>query len=161
MTRWRFQLFLSLLIGTVITVSLIDPVLGAKYQQSQLFTASHIRQEDTTIYKKTVLTVGYLTAIKGELKDRQGLAISGALTMALEEVSYFACEFSVSETYLDFVFLFFRVLFYLIFVYCCLQIKVCLLFFFRPSFLRLTMIDHYCRMLRYNCNGMIRGVIPF
>lgn len=32
------------------------------------------------------LTVGYLTAIKGVLKDRQGLAISGALTMALDEV---------------------------------------------------------------------------
>lgn len=36
--------------------------------------------------EKTVLTVGYLTAIKGELKDKQGLAISGALTMALDEV---------------------------------------------------------------------------
>lgn len=33
------------------------------------------------------LTVGYLTAIKGGLKDRQGLAISGALTMALDEVT--------------------------------------------------------------------------
>lgn len=31
--------------------------------------------------------VGYLTAIKGELKDKQGLAISGALTMALAEVT--------------------------------------------------------------------------
>lgn len=37
--------------------------------------------------KKTVLTVGYLTAAKGELKDRQGLAISGALTMALDEIN--------------------------------------------------------------------------
>lgn len=36
---------------------------------------------------KTVLTVGYLTAAKGELKDRQGLAISGALTMALDEIN--------------------------------------------------------------------------
>ncbi|XP_012274988.1 receptor-type guanylate cyclase Gyc76C isoform X2 [Orussus abietinus] len=33
------------------------------------------------------LTVGYLTAIKGGLKDRQGLAISGALSMALDEVN--------------------------------------------------------------------------
>ncbi|XP_029172413.1 receptor-type guanylate cyclase Gyc76C-like [Nylanderia fulva] len=33
------------------------------------------------------LTIGYLTAIKGGLKDRQGLAISGALTMALDEVN--------------------------------------------------------------------------
>lgn len=38
------------------------------------------------IGKKKVLTVGYLTAIKGELKDRQGLAVSGAVTMALNEV---------------------------------------------------------------------------
>jgi hypothetical protein len=38
-------------------------------------------------FKKTILTVGYLTAIKGELKDRQGLAISGALTMALDEIN--------------------------------------------------------------------------
>lgn len=83
MTRWRFQLLLSLLIGTVITVLRIDPVLGAK-QHSQ----------DTTIYKKTELTVGYLTAIKGELKDRQGLAISGALTMALEEVSVLTSKLS-------------------------------------------------------------------
>lgn len=35
----------------------------------------------------TVLTVGYLTAIKGDLKDKQGLAISGAITIALDEVS--------------------------------------------------------------------------
>lgn len=35
----------------------------------------------------TTLNVLYLTAIKGELKDRQGLAISGAITMALEEVN--------------------------------------------------------------------------
>ncbi|XP_011254352.1 receptor-type guanylate cyclase Gyc76C [Camponotus floridanus] len=33
------------------------------------------------------LTIGYLTAIKGDLKDRQGLAISGALSMALDEVN--------------------------------------------------------------------------
>lgn len=38
------------------------------------------------LYKKKNLTVGYLTAIKGELKDRQGLAVSGAMTMALDEV---------------------------------------------------------------------------
>lgn len=33
------------------------------------------------------LTVGYLTAVKGTLKDRQGLAISGAITYALWEVN--------------------------------------------------------------------------
>ena len=35
----------------------------------------------------TVLTVGYLTAIKGELKEKQGLAISGAITLALDEIN--------------------------------------------------------------------------
>lgn len=33
------------------------------------------------------LTVGYLTALKGELIDRKGLAISGAVSIALKEVS--------------------------------------------------------------------------
>ncbi|XP_011864194.1 PREDICTED: guanylate cyclase 32E-like [Vollenhovia emeryi] len=33
------------------------------------------------------LTIGYLTAVKGGLKDRQGLTISGALTMALNEIN--------------------------------------------------------------------------
>lgn len=32
------------------------------------------------------LTVGYLTAVKGTLKDRQGLAVSGAISMAIEDV---------------------------------------------------------------------------
>ncbi|XP_050532707.1 receptor-type guanylate cyclase Gyc76C-like isoform X2 [Daktulosphaira vitifoliae] len=32
------------------------------------------------------LTVGYLTAAKGKLPDRQGLSISGALTLALKEI---------------------------------------------------------------------------
>ncbi|KAH8373431.1 hypothetical protein KR009_006854 [Drosophila setifemur] len=36
---------------------------------------------------RTVLTVGYLTALTGDLSTRQGLAISGALTMALDEVN--------------------------------------------------------------------------
>ncbi|KAK2576982.1 hypothetical protein KPH14_011945 [Odynerus spinipes] len=37
--------------------------------------------------KSQNLTIGYLTAIKGGLKDRQGLAISGALSMALDEIN--------------------------------------------------------------------------
>lgn len=41
------------------------------------------------MYKKKNLTVGYLTAIKGELKDKQGLSVSGAISMALDEVSIF------------------------------------------------------------------------
>lgn len=36
---------------------------------------------------RTIINVGYLTALTGELKDKQGLAISGALTMALDEVN--------------------------------------------------------------------------
>lgn len=35
---------------------------------------------------KKDLTIGYLTAIKGELRDRQGLIASGAVQMAVEEV---------------------------------------------------------------------------
>jgi hypothetical protein len=38
-------------------------------------------------HSKTTLNVGYLTAIKGDLKDRQGLAISGAIQLALEEIN--------------------------------------------------------------------------
>lgn len=38
------------------------------------------------LHKKYNITIGYLPSIKGELRDRQGLAISGALSMALEEV---------------------------------------------------------------------------
>ncbi|CAG5012725.1 unnamed protein product [Parnassius apollo] len=37
--------------------------------------------------KKYNVTIGYLPSIKGEHRDRQGLAISGALSMALEEVN--------------------------------------------------------------------------
>ncbi|XP_030761809.1 receptor-type guanylate cyclase Gyc76C-like isoform X2 [Sitophilus oryzae] len=33
------------------------------------------------------LVLGYLTAVKGELKERQGLAISGAILMAVEEIN--------------------------------------------------------------------------
>lgn len=40
------------------------------------------------LYKKKKLTVGYLTAIKGDLPERQGLVVSGALTLALEKVCF-------------------------------------------------------------------------
>lgn len=69
MTRWHSQLLL--LISVVAVTSLTF--------------AQTVQSENTN---KTVLTVGYLTAIKGELKDKQGLAISGALTMALAEVLF-------------------------------------------------------------------------
>lgn len=64
MTRWPFNLLLLL------SVAIVPGVITVR---------GH--------YNKTVLNVGYLTAITGELKDKQGLAISGALTMALDEVN--------------------------------------------------------------------------
>lgn len=74
MTRWPFKLLLLLLVEVATAALFISPAIASKNQPLQ------------PNYKKTVLTVGYLTAIKGELKDKQGLAISGALTMALDEV---------------------------------------------------------------------------
>lgn len=38
-------------------------------------------------HQNTKIVVGYLPAIKGDLKERQGLAISGAMTLALEKVN--------------------------------------------------------------------------
>lgn len=74
MTRWRFNVLF--VVGNLITVFfIINLTFGAKHQPLLSY------------HKKTVLTVGYLTATKGELKDKQGLAISGALTMALDEVN--------------------------------------------------------------------------
>lgn len=65
MTRWPF-IVLQLLSVAVILV----PGLNVVHDE----------------YNRTVINVGYLTALTGELKDKQGLAISGALTMALDEV---------------------------------------------------------------------------
>jgi guanylate cyclase, other len=36
---------------------------------------------------RTQIWVGFLPAIKGDLKERQGLAISGAMTLALEKIN--------------------------------------------------------------------------
>lgn len=41
----------------------------------------------TDEFKRTILNVGYLAAVKGQMNGRQGLAISGAIKMALDEVS--------------------------------------------------------------------------
>ena len=38
-------------------------------------------------HQKTEIVVGFLPAIKGDLKERQGLSISGAMTMALDEIN--------------------------------------------------------------------------
>ncbi|KAJ8947966.1 hypothetical protein NQ318_021064, partial [Aromia moschata] len=48
-------------------------------------TVGDLRREP--ILRKKELTVGYLTAVKGTVKLRQGLQISGAITMALEEIN--------------------------------------------------------------------------
>ncbi|XP_021202770.2 receptor-type guanylate cyclase Gyc76C-like [Bombyx mandarina] len=38
-------------------------------------------------HKKFNITIGYLPALTGDLRDRQGLTVSGALSMALEELN--------------------------------------------------------------------------
>lgn len=65
MTRWPFNYLLLLSVA----VFCVPGVIAFRDEQN-----------------RTVLNVGYLTAITGELMDKQGLAISGALTMALDEV---------------------------------------------------------------------------
>lgn len=77
MTRWPLQLLLLL------------SVAAASYAYRMIASEP---------LNKTVLTVGYLTAIKGELKDKQGLAISGALTMALDEVRAYHLLISVENS---------------------------------------------------------------
>ncbi|KAI8121971.1 hypothetical protein FF38_05671 [Lucilia cuprina] len=66
MTRWPF-IILQLLSVAVILV----PGLNVERDENN----------------RTIINVGYLTALTGELKDKQGLAISGALTMALDEIN--------------------------------------------------------------------------
>ncbi|KAL5292996.1 hypothetical protein ACFFRR_011640 [Megaselia abdita] len=73
MTRWPFKLLLLLSVATVYNYYLIAIVPGVMA----------LRDLDN----RTVLPVGYLTAIRGDLKSRQGLTVSGAITMALDEVN--------------------------------------------------------------------------
>lgn len=42
---------------------------------------------DVRCNQNTKIVVGFLPAIKGDLKDRQGLAISGAMTYALDKIN--------------------------------------------------------------------------
>ncbi|KMR01873.1 guanylate cyclase 32e-like protein [Lasius niger] len=67
-------------------------VLGQAQEPPGRSTTAPSVQPNTTVQHNTTgpplnLTIGYLTAIKGGLKDRQGLAISGALSMALDEIN--------------------------------------------------------------------------
>ncbi|XP_018785415.1 PREDICTED: receptor-type guanylate cyclase Gyc76C-like [Bactrocera latifrons] len=66
MTRWPFHYLLLLSVA----VFCVPGVIALRDEQN-----------------RTILNVGYLTAITGELMDKQGLAISGALTMALDEIN--------------------------------------------------------------------------
>lgn len=66
-----------------------------KYTPATAYTLVDKRENLTSenlksqpLYKKKQITVGYLTAVKGELRERQGLAVSGAITMALNEVNF-------------------------------------------------------------------------
>lgn len=78
MTQWPP---ISVLLLLSVVLSHAPGISGKRHQQQQMEGSL---QNQT---RKTVLTVGYLTAIKGDLKDRQGLAISGALKMALDEIN--------------------------------------------------------------------------
>lgn len=89
----RALLVLLLLASSPLVLGLAEPpgLPGAEWQQAlsrQTYPKSTFGR---TIQprKQQNLTIGYLTAIKGGLKDRQGLAISGAFSMALDEVSSF------------------------------------------------------------------------
>uniref|UniRef100_A0A0A1XAD9 Guanylate cyclase 32E n=1 Tax=Zeugodacus cucurbitae TaxID=28588 RepID=A0A0A1XAD9_ZEUCU len=66
MTRWPFHYLLLLSVA----VFCVPGVIAWRDEQN-----------------RTILNVGYLTAITGELMDKQGLAISGALQMALDEIN--------------------------------------------------------------------------
>ncbi|XP_019756594.2 receptor-type guanylate cyclase Gyc76C isoform X1 [Dendroctonus ponderosae] len=62
---------------------------------SHFIDESHELRENLTVgdlkkepmAEKVKLILGYLTAVKGDLKERQGLAISGAISMAVEEIN--------------------------------------------------------------------------
>jgi guanylate cyclase len=54
-------------------------------KQRKNLTVENLRSEP--LHKRKEITVGYLTAVKGALRERQGLAVSGAITMALNEVN--------------------------------------------------------------------------
>lgn len=91
----------------------LNPTLSDSFQtgnqfgdeDSHFIDESHEIRENLTVgdlkkepmADKVKLVLGYLTAVKGDLKERQGLAISGAISMAVEEVSLegaWICAFS-------------------------------------------------------------------
>ncbi|XP_060527636.1 receptor-type guanylate cyclase Gyc76C-like isoform X2 [Cylas formicarius] len=65
--------------GLVLSSSVSSADLGAN------LTVGDLKKERPR--GKTKLVLGYLTAVKGELKERQGLSISGAISMAIDEIN--------------------------------------------------------------------------
>lgn len=98
--RSRALLVLLLLASSPLVLGLAEPpgLPGAEWQQAlsrQAYPKSTVTRAIQP-RKQQNLTIGYLTAIKGGLKDRQGLAISGAFSMALDEVSFLSSPLSLS-----------------------------------------------------------------
>ncbi|CAK9810128.1 Receptor-type guanylate cyclase Gyc76C [Anthophora plagiata] len=88
---FRALLVLLLLASSPLVLGLAEPpgLPGAEWQQA-LSRQTYPKSSFTRAIqprKQQNLTIGYLTAIKGGLKDRQGLAISGAFSMALDEIN--------------------------------------------------------------------------
>ncbi|XP_076756060.1 receptor-type guanylate cyclase Gyc76C [Xylocopa sonorina] len=82
---------LLLLASSPLVLGLAEPpgLPGAEWQQalSRHTYPKSAYTRSTQLRKPQNLTIGYLTALKGGLKDRQGLAISGAFSMALDEIN--------------------------------------------------------------------------
>lgn len=71
MSTLKTPFLISLVTTTFLILLIVVDTLSASLQQ----------------HEKTQLTVGYLPAVKGVLKDKQGLSISGAILLALEEIN--------------------------------------------------------------------------
>lgn len=71
----------------VIILVVILPLVATTGRQQVSVVDGSYPYSNSNNKTMTILNVGYLTAIKGDLKDRQGLAISGAIQMALEEIN--------------------------------------------------------------------------
>lgn len=64
------------------------------HHESIMLKASQFHRDNLTVenlktetpYQRKKLTVGYLTAVRGDMKERQGLAVSGAIKMAIDKV---------------------------------------------------------------------------
>lgn len=95
MTRWPSKLLLLLSVAAALQLlpQLLALCVGAGAATGGYGNDSNSVElyPATVPPHKTALVIGYLTAIKGYIKDRQGLSISGALTMALDEVSFVCC----------------------------------------------------------------------